>query len=208
METIIAYIQAQDLYTVISLGVLVVLLFVVVIYKVSHKPTTTFLENIQEDDVFDDVFEDDVLENTKDTIIKSNTKEEILEMLKSGDFNEILDKFPEGSLGKEILEKLIGDDLIISSHVEKTTIIDHTKDNVVEINAIEDDPSKVSIFVTDFGTNKLAVVKLIYEASGLGLKEVHEISESKGVIPFKVDLEQANQIMEALREVGAIAEIK
>ena len=189
METIIAYIQAQDLYTVISLGVLVVLLFVVVIYKVSHKPTTTFLENIQEDDV---------LENTKDAIIKSNTKEEILEMLKSGDFNEILDKFPEGSLGKEILEKLIGDDLIISSHVEKTTMIDHTKDNVIEINAIEDDPSKASIFVTDFGTNKLAVVKLIYEASGLGLKEVHEMSESKGTIPFKVDLE----------EVGATAEIK
>ena len=204
METIIAYIQAQDLYTVISLGVLVVLLFVVVIYKVSHKPTTTFLENIQEDDVF----EDDVLENTKDTIIKSNTKEEILEMLKSGDFNEILDKFPEGSLGKEILEKLIGDDLIISSHVEKTTMIDHTKDNVIEINAIEDDPSKASIFVTDFGTNKLAVVKLIYEASGLGLKEVHEISESKGAIPFKVDLEQADQILKSLKDAGATAEIK
>ena len=204
METIIAYIQAQDLYTVISLGVLITLLFVIGIYKISQKPSTTFLENIEDDNIY----EDDVLDNTKDTIIKSHTKEEILEMLKSGDFNEILDKFPEGSLGKEILEKLIGDDLIISSHVEKTTMIDHTKDNVIEINAIEDDPSKASIFITDFGTNKLAVVKLIYEASGLGLKEVHEMSESKGTIPFKVDLEQADQILKSLKEVGATAEIK
>ena len=59
METILAYILAQDLYTLIALGALIVLLFVVVIYKVSQKPTTTFLENIRDEDIYeDDVFDD------------------------------------------------------------------------------------------------------------------------------------------------------
>ena len=60
METIIAYIQAQDLYTLISLGVLITLLFVIGIYKISQKPSTTFLEDIQDDNIYeDDVFDDD-----------------------------------------------------------------------------------------------------------------------------------------------------
>ena len=59
METIIAYIQAQDLYTLISLGALVVLLFVIGIYKISQKPSTTFLENIKDDNIYeDDVFDE------------------------------------------------------------------------------------------------------------------------------------------------------
>ena len=60
IETILAYIQTQDLYTVISLGVLFALVFAIVIYKKSQKPTTRYLGDIQEEDIYDDdVFDDD-----------------------------------------------------------------------------------------------------------------------------------------------------
>ena len=65
METIIAYIQAQDLYTLISLGALIVLLFMVVVYKVSQKSSTTFLEDIEDDNIYEnDEYENFPQDNT------------------------------------------------------------------------------------------------------------------------------------------------
>jgi len=72
METIIAYIQAQDLYTVISLGVLFTLVFVIVIYKKSQKPTTKYLEDIQEDKIY----EDDIFDNVSDDNFDDNSDDD------------------------------------------------------------------------------------------------------------------------------------
>ena len=66
MKTILAYIQTQDLYTLISFGALIVLLFVLVIYKVSQRPSTIFLENIRDEDIYeDDVFDNDTSNDDK-----------------------------------------------------------------------------------------------------------------------------------------------
>ena len=74
METILAYILAQDLYTLIALGALIVLLFVVVIYKVSQKPTIRYLGDIQEEDIYeDDVFDDNIDNNKYENFPQDNT---------------------------------------------------------------------------------------------------------------------------------------
>lgn len=65
IDTILAYIQAQDLYTLISLGVLIALLIIIAIYKISHRPTTRYLSDIQEEDIYeDDVFDNDSNNNS------------------------------------------------------------------------------------------------------------------------------------------------
>ena len=217
METTIAYIQ-QNLYTVISLGTIFTLLSALAIYKVSQKPTTTFLEHIQEDDILDDISEDDVLVDTKDTIITRDIFDKISEA-----------KDSKGHVDKEVLQKLLGDDVVVKSYVEKTIIKNDTKDNIRETvvksvplkksldDKIQEDDIKdsatnnhstVSIFVVDIGVNKLEVVKIVYEITGFALKEAHEIAESKGVIPFKVSLKQADRILKSLKDAGAIVAMK
>ena len=74
METILAYIQTQDLYALIALGGLVVLLFVVIIHKKSQKPTTRYLGDIQEEDIYDDdVFDDNSNSDEYQTFPQNNT---------------------------------------------------------------------------------------------------------------------------------------
>ncbi len=80
IETILAYIQTQDLYTVISLGVLFALVFAIVIYKKSQKPTTRYLGDIQEEDIYDDdVFDDNSNSDEYQTFPQNNTPTQMSE---------------------------------------------------------------------------------------------------------------------------------
>ena len=234
METTIAYIQ-QNLYTVMSLGGLVVLLFAVTIYKLSHKPTTTFVEHIQEGNALDDVSDDKVKDNVpiksdtkKDTvnvqektIVKSDTKDAIN--------SDVFDKIAEATDSKGQVDKELGDDVVIKSYVEKTVVKDFPKDTIRETvvksvpltkslddkiheddmrDSVTNNHSTVSISVINIGANRLEVIKIIYEVTGFALKDAHEIAESKGAIPFKVSLKQADRILKNLKDAGAIAVIK
>ena len=239
METTIAYIQ-QNLYTVISLGTIFTLLSAVTIYKLSQKPTITFLEHIQEGNALDDISDDKVKDNVP---IKSNTKKDMVKVVekivvksdtKDTINSDVFDKIAEatdskGQVDKEALQKLLGDDVVIKSHVEQTVVKDFPKDTIRETvvksvpltkslddkiheddikDSVTNNHSTVSIFVVDIGVNRLEVIKIIYEVTGFALKEAHEIAESKGAIPFKVSLKQADRILKSLKDAGAIAVIK
>ena len=70
-------------------------------------------------------------------------------------------------------------------------------------------PSEVNVILADAGANKIAVLKLVREITGLGLKEAKDLVDGapkpvkEGVKP-----EEANEIKAKLEEAGAKVEIK
>ena len=74
--------------------------------------------------------------------------------------------------------------------------------------AVEEGPSKVNVVLTAAGANKLAVIKIIKEVTGLGLKEAKEIADNGGNVKEGVDKEEAEKIKAQFEEAGATVELK
>lgn len=76
--------------------------------------------------------------------------------------------------------------------------------------ATEDDtPSTVTISIADAGAAKVAVIKVVREITGLGLKESKEVVDNAGTpIKENIAMEEANEIKAKLEEAGATVEIK
>ena len=70
-------------------------------------------------------------------------------------------------------------------------------------------PSEVNVILTDAGANKIAVLKLVREITGLGLKEAKDLVDgAPKAIKEGVKVEEATQIKAQLEEAGAKVEIK
>ncbi|MDB4767778.1 50S ribosomal protein L7/L12 [Flavobacteriaceae bacterium] len=69
--------------------------------------------------------------------------------------------------------------------------------------------SEFDVVLTDAGASKLAVVKLVKELTGLGLKEAKDIVDS-APSPIKegVSKDEAEGIQKSLEEAGAKVELK
>ena len=74
--------------------------------------------------------------------------------------------------------------------------------------AVEEGPSTVNVELTAAGANKLAVIKLIKEITGLGLKEAKDIADNGGVIKEKVSTDEAKEMKAKFEEAGATIELK
>jgi len=74
--------------------------------------------------------------------------------------------------------------------------------------AKEEGPSQVDVVLASCGANKIAVIKLIKEATGLGLGESKAIADNGGVIKEKVSSDEANEIKAKFEEAGATIELK
>lgn len=74
--------------------------------------------------------------------------------------------------------------------------------------AVEEGPSKVNVVLTETGANKLAVIKIIKEVTGLGLKEAKEIADNGGNIKEGVAKEDAEALKAQFEEAGATVELK
>ena len=74
--------------------------------------------------------------------------------------------------------------------------------------AVEEGPSKVNVVLTAAGANKLPVIKIIKEVTGLGLKEAKEIADNGGAIKEGVAKEEADQLKAQLEEAGATVELQ
>lgn len=74
--------------------------------------------------------------------------------------------------------------------------------------AVEEGPSKVNVVLTSAGANKLPVIKIIKEVTGLGLKEAKEIADNGGAIKEGVAKEEADQLKAQLEEAGATVELQ
>ena len=74
--------------------------------------------------------------------------------------------------------------------------------------AVEEGPSKVNVVLTAAGANKIAVIKLVREMTGLGLKEAKDIADNGGNVKEGIDKEEAEKIKDQFEEAGATVELK
>ena len=75
--------------------------------------------------------------------------------------------------------------------------------------AEEQGPSEVDVILKSAGANKLAVIKLVREITGLGLKEAKDlVDNAPKAVKEKIDPEEAKAIADKLTEAGAEVEVK
>ncbi|MFC3122227.1 50S ribosomal protein L7/L12 [Agaribacter flavus] len=72
-----------------------------------------------------------------------------------------------------------------------------------------EEKTEFDVVLTSFGGNKVAVIKAVRGATGLGLKEAKEVVESAPkAIKEAVSKEEAEELKKQLEEAGAEVEIK
>ena len=74
--------------------------------------------------------------------------------------------------------------------------------------ASEEGPSSANVVLASAGANKLAVIKLIKEVTGLGLGESKAIADNGGVIKENASMDEANDLKAKFEEAGATIELK
>ena len=76
------------------------------------------------------------------------------------------------------------------------------------VAAVEEGPSKMDVVLTAAGANKLAVIKIIKEVTGLGLKEAKEIADNGGAVKEGLAKDEAEALKAQFEEAGATVELK
>ena len=75
--------------------------------------------------------------------------------------------------------------------------------------AVEEGPSTVNVVLTAAGANKIAVIKLVREITGLGLVDAKKLVDGvPAAVKENVSPEEAESIKEKLVAAGATVEIK
>lgn len=75
--------------------------------------------------------------------------------------------------------------------------------------AANDEPSEVTVTMTNVGGTKVAVIKAVRELTGLGLIDAKKLVDATpAVIKENIAPEEAEKIKEKLMEAGATVEIK
>jgi large subunit ribosomal protein L7/L12 len=75
--------------------------------------------------------------------------------------------------------------------------------------AVVEEQTEFSVTMTSFGANKVGVIKVIRELTGLGLKEAKDLVEGvPSMVKDSVPKADADAIKKKLEEAGASAEIK
>ena len=69
-------------------------------------------------------------------------------------------------------------------------------------------PSEQDVILASCGANKIAVIKLIKEVTGLGLGEAKAIADNGGVIKEKAASDEAEELKAKFEEAGATIELK
>ncbi len=70
------------------------------------------------------------------------------------------------------------------------------------------EPSTVTVVLTSAGGNKIPVIKLIRDITGLGLKEAKEIADNGGNVKENIPAEEGNALKAQFEEAGATVELK
>jgi len=72
----------------------------------------------------------------------------------------------------------------------------------------EEGPSSYDVVLTSAGASKIAVIKVIREITGLGLKEAKGIADAGGNVKEGADKGEADEIKAKLEAAGASVELK
>ena len=73
--------------------------------------------------------------------------------------------------------------------------------------AAADEKSEYNVVLKDAGAQKIAVIKAVKEATGLGLGEAKAIVDAGGVVKEKVAKDEAEALKKSLEEAGATVEL-
>ena len=83
------------------------------------------------------------------------------------------------------------------------------KDIEAEGGAAAEEKSDFDVVLEGFGDNKIAVIKVVREITGLGLKEAKEVVEgAPKAVAEGVNKEKAEEIKAKLEEAGAAVTLK
>ena len=75
--------------------------------------------------------------------------------------------------------------------------------------AAEEEQTEFDVVMTSFGGQKVPVIKVVREISGLGLKEAKDLVESApAAIKEGVTKDEADEVAKKLEEAGATVEVK
>lgn len=75
--------------------------------------------------------------------------------------------------------------------------------------AANDEPSEVTVTLTEVGGTKVAVIKAVREITGLGLVDAKKLVDSApAAIKENISPDEANEIKEKLMAAGASVEVK
>jgi len=75
--------------------------------------------------------------------------------------------------------------------------------------AVAEEQTEFDVVMTSFGGQKVPVIKVVREITGLGLKEAKDLVESAPAnIKEGVTKDEADEIMKKLEEAGASVEVK
>ena len=74
---------------------------------------------------------------------------------------------------------------------------------------VEEEKTEFDVVLKEVGSNKIAVIKVVRAATGLGLKEAKEIVDNAPkTLKEGISKEDAEKLVAELKEAGAEAEIK
>ncbi len=71
-----------------------------------------------------------------------------------------------------------------------------------------EEKKEFDVVLKDIGANKIAVIKVVKEATGLGLADAKKAVEAMGVIKENAPKADAEALVAKLKEAGATAELK
>ncbi len=71
-----------------------------------------------------------------------------------------------------------------------------------------EEKTEFDVVLKDIGANKIAVIKVVKEATGLGLADAKKAVEAMGVIKENAPKADAEALVAKLKEAGATAELK
>ena len=72
----------------------------------------------------------------------------------------------------------------------------------------EEEKTEFDVVLKEIGANKIAIIKVVKEATGLGLADAKKAVEALGVIKENVPKADAEALVAKLKENGATAELK
>ena len=114
---------------------------------------------------------------------------------------------------EEIIEALKEMSLLEASElvkdIEETFGVSAAAPVAVEGGAAAEEKSDFDVVLEGFGDNKIAVIKVVREITGLGLKEAKEVVEgAPKAVAEGVNKEKAEEIKAKLEEAGAAVTLK
>ena len=74
--------------------------------------------------------------------------------------------------------------------------------------AAEEGPSTDNVVLASAGANKIAVIKLVRDITGLGLKEAKDLADNGGNVKENVSADEAAELKAKFEEAGATIELK